>query len=80
MKIIIIALLLTLTACENKENAESVLEKTGYTDVQVDGVDFLGCGEGDIFRTKFTATTEQGKKVTGVICSGIWKKATIRYD
>jgi hypothetical protein len=38
------------------------------------------CSEDDTFRTPFTAESSTGRQVTGVVCSGILKGATVRFD
>jgi hypothetical protein len=57
-----------------------LLEAQGFTKVQKKGYDFFGCSEDDEFRTKFEAIGPTGKPVSGTVCSGILKKATIRFD
>lgn len=79
--LILVALVaLSLSACTNKETTIRVLEEQGYTQIEASGYAFFGCSEGDTFKTKFTAVSPAGKKVSGVVCSGFLKGATIRFN
>ena len=40
----------------------------------------IGCAKDDEFRTGFAATAPNGERVTGVVCSGWMKGATLRLD
>jgi len=60
-----------------------VLEDAGYTDVIIGGPEILfsGCGDGDTFKSSFTATSiATGRKVTGSLCQGWFKGITIRVN
>jgi hypothetical protein len=70
--------MLSMTSCTNKTETIRVLEMNGYTNVQAHGYSFFGCGRGDFFSTKFTATLNN-KTVSGVVCSGLFKGSTIRF-
>ncbi len=50
------------------------------TDVKVGGYSYFGCGTGDTWHTKFVAKNQQGKEVSGVVCKGILKGSTVRFD
>lgn len=84
MKNSIVAALLavSLTACfpMKDETARRALESQGLTDIQFHGIALIGCGEKDMFRKKFTATTMHGTAVSGVVCGGVLKGATVRTD
>ena len=62
------------------ESAVNTLTRQGYIDVEVVGASFFGCAEEDIWRTKFIATSPSGHTVEGIVCKGILKGATIRFD
>jgi hypothetical protein len=80
-KIFAIALIaLSLTGCTQPQQAERVLVESGYTDVQILGYAFFGCGNDDTFHTQFKAVSPSGKLVSGTVCSGWFKGATIRFD
>lgn len=81
MKKILIALAVvaSLTACSSRKDAEHALTSAGFTNIETHGYAFYGCGEKDEFKTKFTATNPQGKRVSGVVCSGWFKGGTIRF-
>jgi hypothetical protein len=76
--IVLIALL--ISGCTQPERAERVLVENGYTDVKIEGYAFFGCDEKDVFRTQFKAVAASGKLVSGTVCSGWFKGATIRFD
>lgn len=77
-------IVLALTGCFTDEpNAKRVVEMQGYTDVQITGYRWFGCGDKDSVHTGFTAKSAKGQPVSGVVCSGItWfgKNYTVRFD
>ncbi len=77
-----IALVGTLTAClpMSDERARRALEGSGITDIQIGGMAILGCGEKDTFRSKFTGKDARGRPVSGAVCGGLFKGATVRFD
>jgi len=77
---LVMALAALLSACTNSSKAERVLSENGYTNIQLTGYDLFGCGKGDTFADGFKATSPAGKTVVGVVCSGMFKGATIRFD
>jgi len=62
------------------ERATRAVQAAGMTDVQITGVPIWGCGEEDTVRAKFEAKDRSGNRVTGVVCGGIFKGATVRVD
>ena len=78
--IMIFVLSIGLLGCSSHNDAVRALKGAGYTDIQTDGYRFFGCGEDDTFKTGFIATGPTGQRVTGVVCSGWLKGATIRTD
>jgi hypothetical protein len=73
-------LLLALTGCTHESTARRVLEDNGYTDIKITGYRFMMCGKDDSFSTGFEATSPAKKRVTGAVCEGWTKGATIRFD
>lgn len=69
-----------LAGCMSPDTAQRALAGAGYTKVVLTGYRFLGCGDGDLNRTGFEAVGPSGQHVTGVVCSGVFKGATIRLD
>ena len=69
-----------LAGCVDQETAQRVLQDDGYTDIVVADHSgwFAGCGKDDFYATPFEATTAAGRRIKGVVCSGVWKAATIR--
>ena len=65
--------------CTDEPATYRTLEAAGFSHIQIDGYAFWGCGEDDNFYTKFTATNPNGKRVSGIVCSGLTKGATIRF-
>jgi len=74
---------IVLTGCSDAPKTISVLSSQGYTDIYVMELTWraaVACSEDDQFRTSFTATSPAGKPVSGTVCSGWLKGATIRFD
>ncbi|HSE47459.1 MAG TPA: hypothetical protein VLA89_19350, partial [Gemmatimonadales bacterium] len=71
-----------ISGCEDRENAGRVLSALGFSDVEMTGPRFIGCGRGDFYQTGFRARGPTGQEVTGVVCSGFgWgKSSTVRID
>lgn len=68
-----------LSGCTAPQDARDALEAQGFTEVSTGGYAFFGCGNDDAFHTEFTAKNAAGKRVSGVVCSGWFKGATIRF-
>ena len=60
--------------------ATKTLEDAGYTNVKAQGYSWFGCGKGDLYHTEFKANNVNGKQVSGVVCKGVFKGSTIRFD
>lgn len=79
--LIVIAALALLASCGvNPEEARRALEAQGMSNVRITGYAFFGCAETDDFSSKFEAIGANGKLVTGVVCSGLLKGVTVRFD
>lgn len=76
---ILFALVLALTACTSQSDADSALKALGMTNIQYTGYSLFACSKDDTFHTGFTATNPQGQQVTGTVCSGVFKGATVRF-
>ena len=79
-KVLLVASLLALSACSDANHARRVLEQNGYEVLEVGGHAFFSCGKDDTFATSFKAKSPNGSIVTGAVCSGWFKGATIRFD
>lgn len=79
-KLIIILNSIFLIACSSSNDATKALKANGFTEIETHGKAFFSCSEDDTFATKFTAKNSKGEKISGVVCSGWLKGATIRYD
>jgi hypothetical protein len=77
-RLMIIAALLVLSACSDADGARKALEGAGYTDIEITGVAWTGCGQDDYETTSFKAKGPTGKSVEGAVCGGWPKGATIR--
>ena len=77
-KFLLIAVVLASMACSNEEGAQRALLDAGYTHINILGYSWMGCGENDQYHDEFTAIGPTGRQVHGVVCSGVWKGATIR--
>jgi ATP sulfurylase len=81
--IILFIAVVTLTGCSQPDRATSVLEQQGYGDIVIHPItfrDLFYCSEDDQFITPFTAKTNNGSTVSGAVCSGLLKGATVRFD
>jgi uncharacterized membrane protein len=77
--IVVVVFMVVLSGCSNGEKARQALESAGYTSIKTDGYAWFSCSDDDFYQTKFTAVNPQGKRVNGVVCSGMFfKKSTIR--
>jgi hypothetical protein len=77
--ILILALCFLFIACTDERGAKRVLLDNGYTNVQITGFDFFTCSDKETFATGFTATSPNGRRVQGAVCSGVMKGYTIRF-
>lgn len=62
------------------DEARAVLSAQGYTQVEITGSRLFGCGREDVYRTGFRAVGPTGVPAQGVVCSGIFKGATVRIE
>lgn len=62
------------------DTAVRAATNVGMKDVKITGYRIFGCGEEDLYHTGFEATNSNGNRVSGVVCSGILKGATVRFD
>lgn len=69
-----------LSGCTSDSEAVRAVEAIGMKNVHTTGYRFFGCAEHDTFHTGFEATNITGGRVTGVVCSGVLKGATVRFD
>lgn len=60
--------------------ARRTLDAYGFTDVELTGYSWMGCGDDDSTSTGFTAVNAKGDAVQGVVCCGFLTKAcTVRF-
>ncbi len=75
-----ILLLAACSGCIDQPKAEKALKANNLKSVEITGYRFFGCGQDDQFHTGFTALTQDNTPVSGVVCSGWLKGATVRFD
>jgi len=79
LTVVTLGMCLFVTGCSNPSDAIRALSNSGYTNIDAGGFDWFGCGNGDFYSTKFVATNPAGKVVSGTVCSGLLKGATVRF-
>lgn len=79
MKKLVLAALFVLSGCTAPDEAARVLTSMGFTQVTVTGYNAFACSEDDVFHTGFTARSPTGQFVSGTVCSGWLKGATVRF-
>ena len=55
-------------------------ELFGVLNIEITGYAWLGCSEDDWYHTGFIAKAPMGANVSGIVCSGIFKGSTVRFD
>lgn len=79
--VMLICIAVALSSCGvDPRKATAALEAQGMTDVKIGGYSWFGCAKGDEYHSSFSATGANGKPVTGVVCSGMFKGTTVRFD
>jgi len=68
-----------MQSCTDADRTISTLEANGFTDIEPGDYAYFGCGQGDMFHTEFTATSANGKPVSGLVCCGWFKSCTVRF-
>lgn len=75
-----IVLVAVLAGCTQADRATEALKDAGYTEIRITGWDAFACSDKDTFSTGFEAKGPTGRKVSGAVCSGVFKGQTIRLD
>ena len=76
-------LLVCLPGCYAPDAAQRALADAGYAQFEVSRAPLLSfsrCSKGDDFEMWFTGVGPTGRKVSGAVCSGWFKGATVRLD
>lgn len=74
-------LFVLLFSCTNEKGARKALLDSGFHPIEVGGYDWWGCGENDLYSTKFLAySSDSTRIVKGCVCEGLFKSKTIRVD
>lgn len=69
-----------ICGCTDVSKSARILDSQGYTSVEFTGYKIFGCSKDDMFHTGFKAISPGGRPCSGVVCSDIFKAATIRLD
>lgn len=77
--IIICFAICAICGCTDNNKASEILSEQGYTQIELTGYVPFVCSNDDIFSTGFKAKNPNGKYVTGTVCNGVLKGATIRF-
>jgi hypothetical protein len=79
-KLFIIFILLFCINCTNEKGAKDLLEKEGYTEIEMTGYNWFSCSKDDSFHTGFKARNMKGNIVEGTVCESLFfKDKTIRF-
>jgi hypothetical protein len=60
--------------------ATRLLTAQGFAQIEPTGYRWLACSKDDVYATGFRATSPSGVRVSGAVCRGVFKGATIRFD
>lgn len=64
-----------------EEDATQILDAANVNATKVGGFSWLGCGLlASGWHTEFKGTNDDGKKVEGVVCEGLFSQSYIRYE
>jgi hypothetical protein len=86
MKLTILSIALVsllMTGCTRPEQTVSILQSQGFKNIKTSGwglFTLFQCSEDDVFKTPFSAVAPSGNTVSGVVCSGLLKGSTVRFD
>lgn len=69
----------SLCACTSQNTAYQAADNLGFKQINVGFTSIFGCGKHEFFGRSFTAININGKPVSGVVCSGLFKGATVRF-
>jgi hypothetical protein len=64
----------------DNDRSMSILQKQGYTKIEMTGYKFFACSDDDLFVSGFKALSIAGKPIEGVVCSDWLKSATVRIN
>ena len=79
MVVILGGLAICNSSTDIDDRALGVLDAAGFSQVELEGIAWLSCGEHDTFSRKFSATNPRGRRVSGVVCCGYSKMCTVRF-
>lgn len=72
---------ISLSACGvDPDTAKRALAAHGIRDAEIGGHAWFGCSDQDTFASVWTGMGADGKPVSGVICGGLLKGYTVRFD
>jgi len=79
MKKLVLMCIVLMAGCTAPDRSRETLDNSGFTNIEIGGWAGLSCSDGDTYKTKFSATNPNGKRVTGVVCCGMMKGCTVRF-
>ncbi|MEM9103952.1 MAG: hypothetical protein AAGB12_16710 [Pseudomonadota bacterium] len=68
------------SACTDANRTMSVLEKNGFSEIEILGFRSAGCPSNFDFSTEFRAKDKNGDIQTGVVCSGRFPETILKVD
>lgn len=72
--------LITLAGCTDPRAATKALDDMTFKEIEITGWRLWGCGDNYTFTTGFRAKNQNGKVVTGMVCSGWLKGSSVKFD
>lgn len=69
--VIVLVTLFLLTSCTNPQGATQFLKSQGYTEIRIEGYDFMNANRGDISSTHFKAKNANGVSVEGSVSENL---------
>ena len=79
--ILLLSVLLGSRSCTDSTGSQAALEAAGMTSVRLYADPSAHeCPAQYVYSTKFTAYSQQGAPVYGVVCCGYWKDCDIRVE
>ena len=70
-----------LIGCTDKSATIKTLKNMGFKDIKTHGHSWFSCSKDDGTCTKFSATNQNGRKVSGAVgCGYFFKNCTVRFS
>lgn len=70
-----------LSGCTDDSATRKALKNMGFKDIETHGHAWFSCSKDDGTCTKFSATNQNGRKVSGAVgCGYFFKNCTVRFS